>query len=287
MSSPLELAERALEAAPPGEALAHVASERSILLRFARSRPTQATAVDDVTVTIAAVRDGRVGTATTNSTDRDALRECGAAAAAAAEAAARSGAAGGYPGFPTVDRGRPNHGHDPETALADAAPGGAALAAAFEACGARGVEAHGTWTAAEVATAVASTAGGAAVEALTDAFMKVVAIAPSGRSGYAETTAVSAAEIDGGAIAERAAAKATAAGEPVRLPPGEYPVVLEPDAVGDLLGWLGAMALNGLEFAEERSALSGSALATTLSATAPSATTAASLRSFHIAKKTQ
>ena len=257
MSFQLELAERALEAAPPGEALAHVAAERSVLLRFARSRPTQATAIDDLTVTVAAVRDGRVGTATTNSTDREALRACGAAAAAAAEASARSGAAGGYPGFPSVGEARDHSGHDPETAHADPERGGAALAAAFEACEARGVEAHGTWTAAEVVTAIASSAGGAAVDAVTDAFMKVVAIAPTGRSGYAETTAVAAAEIDGGAVAEQAAAKAAFAGEPVRLPPGEYPVVLEADAVGDLLGWLGALALNGLEFAEERSALSG------------------------------
>jgi predicted Zn-dependent protease len=43
----------------------------------------------------------------------------------------------------------------------------------------------------------------------------------------------------------------------MRLAPGEYPVVLEADAVGELLAWLGALAHNGLAYAEDRSALCG------------------------------
>ena len=103
MSEVLELAQRALAAAGGGsDALAQVAHERSLMLRFARSRPTQATAVDDVTVTIAVVRDGHVGGAETNGTGDDDLADCAGRAAAAAEAAARSGAEGGYPGFPAA-----------------------------------------------------------------------------------------------------------------------------------------------------------------------------------------
>ncbi len=68
-----ELAERALGAAGD-DALATVSRERSLMLRFARSRPTQATAVDDLTVEIAALRDGHVGRATTNRTDAGSLR---------------------------------------------------------------------------------------------------------------------------------------------------------------------------------------------------------------------
>ena len=80
MSDALAVAERALAAAPGVEALAHVVQERSLMLRFARSRPTQATAVDDLTVTVAAVRDGRVGSAATNAVDDDALSACARAA---------------------------------------------------------------------------------------------------------------------------------------------------------------------------------------------------------------
>ena len=47
----------------------------------------------------------------------------------------------------------------------------------------------------------------------------VTAIAPSGRSGYAERTAKAATELDGAALAESAARKATVPGEPVLTSP--------------------------------------------------------------------
>jgi PmbA protein len=255
VSATLELAQRALGLAGGGEdALAHVAHERSLMLRYARSRPTQATAVDDLTVTLAIVREGHVGTASTNATEPDDLRDCARRAVAAAEAAARSGAAGGYPGFPAAGMARSHEGFDLGTARLDPRAGGEQLGAAFAECAERGVEAHGTWTAADVATAVASGVGAAAQDRVTDAFMKVTAIAPSGRSGYVERTSVASGDLDGAAIARAAAEKATVPGEPLRLQPGEYPVVLEADAVGDLLAWLAHMAADGLAYAEGRSA---------------------------------
>jgi PmbA protein len=257
VSSALELAERALEAAPPGDALVQVTAERSLTMRFAASRPTQSTEVDDLTVLVALCRDGRVGSATTNLTDRDGLLAVGRAAAAAAEAAARSGGTGGYPGFPPGNEVRTHHAFDEETAELDPAAGGKALERAFAVCAARGVEAHGMWSAGDSTTAVASRAGAYASERATDAFMKVTGFAPGGRSGYAETTAIALAHVDPGALAERAARKATMEGASAMLPPGEYPVVLESHAVGTLVEWLGALAHNGLAYAEDRSALCG------------------------------
>ena len=113
------------------------------------------------------------------------------------------------------------------------------------------------WSAGDVAIGVASRAGTSGSDRVTDAFMKVIAIAPSGRSGWAEATAPASSAVDAGALAARACAKATFPGDPLRLPPGEYPVVFEADAVGDLLNWLGYSALNGLAYAEDRSALCG------------------------------
>ncbi|MEA2378365.1 MAG: hypothetical protein QOD13_2272, partial [Thermoleophilaceae bacterium] len=69
----LDVAEAAVAAVPDGDALAHVVHERSLLLRFAGNRPTQATAVDDVTVELAVLVDGHLGRATTNATDADSL----------------------------------------------------------------------------------------------------------------------------------------------------------------------------------------------------------------------
>src|SRR5512132_3325796 len=48
----LDLAERALRRLGGGDAQATVVRERSLFSRFARSRPTQATAVEDTTVVL-------------------------------------------------------------------------------------------------------------------------------------------------------------------------------------------------------------------------------------------
>ena len=55
-------------------------------------------------------------------------------------------------------------------------------------------------------------------------------------SGYAAIEAPRLADVDAAALAERAAVKAETSAKPRDLPPGEYPVILEPQAVADLLG---------------------------------------------------
>jgi PmbA protein len=298
--SPLELARRAVAAAR-GDALAHVVRERSLTLRFAEGRPTQATALDDFTVELAVVRDGHVGRATTNDTGAEALAECARRAEAAAEAAAAVSRPGPHPGFgavvaavdsdgvdggvtdggeedePRADRpadarhpssvrpttnatraaARHRSGHDPATAALDPSTGGAALRSVFAVAERHGLAAHGIWSAAEQERAVATSAGRAAADRTTDAFMKVICIATGGRSGYASQTAVATGTLEPERLAERAAAKAAAPGDPVELPPGEYPVAMEPQAVGWLLDLLGETALNGLAHAEGRGALTG------------------------------
>lgn len=61
-------------------------------------------------------------------------------------------------------------------------------------------------------------------------------------SGYATSGGPSATTIDPEALANDAAWRAIASRHPVEMPPGEYPVILEPPAVADLLdfaGWSG------------------------------------------------
>ena len=250
----LDVAERAAARAGSG-ALALVTRERSLLLRFAASRPTQSTGIDDVTVEIAVPLRGNVGRAATNAVDDESLAECAARARLAAEAAGVTHD-GTFPGFDPDYEATALQSFDPATAELDPAVGGAALADAFVEADAHGVEAHGIWTVAEQDQAWATDKGGSE-ERRTDAFMKVICIAPNGRSGYASEAAVAAGQLSAGALAERAALKAAASGEPVELPPGEYPVVFEPQAVGWLLDLLGGTAFNGLAHAEGRGALAG------------------------------
>jgi predicted Zn-dependent protease len=249
-----EVAQRAAGRAGPG-ALALVTRERSLLLRFAASRPTQSTGIDDVTVELAVPLRGNVGRASTNAVDDESLADCAARARFAAEAAEATHD-GSFPGFDPDYDVAPVESFDAATAELDPAGGGAALADAFVEADAHGVEAHGIWTVAEQDQAWATERGGGE-ERRTDAFMKVICIAPSGRSGYASQAAVAAGQLSPAALAERAALKAGTPGEPVELGPGQYTVVFEPQAVGWLCDLLGETAFNGLAHAEGRGALSG------------------------------
>jgi PmbA protein len=252
----LELAERAL-GHTTGEAQATVTSERSLLSRYARSKPTQATEVNDTSVSILRVHDGHTAGADTNDLSDDGLRDVAARANAAARAvAAAADGRGEYPGLPGPAPVPACDGYDDATAALDPALAGAALRIAFDACAERDLEAFGIWTAGAVETAIASSGGVRASEAVTDAYMKVIARDADGRTGWGSAAAVSAADIDAAAIAARATGKVTRE-EPVDLDPGEYPVVLEPEAVGELLDFLGFLAFNGLSHAEGRGALVG------------------------------
>jgi PmbA protein len=250
------LAQRALAAVGEAEALVTVTRERSLLRRFARSTPTQATAVDDSTVEVAVVQRGHVGHARTNRVDAAGLAECASAARLAASSAAAAGP-GGFPGFPPPALPRLHHGHDPATAALDPAPGAEALGRIFEAAAARGVQASGIWTGAEVETAIASTQGVAAEDRVTDALVRVVAFAPGGRSGFASQTASAESALDPVAVAALAAEKAAARGRPAGLEPGEYTVVMEPHATRELLWVLAETAFDGQAHTEGRGALAG------------------------------
>ncbi len=238
-----------------GEAQVTVTRERSLTSRFARSVPTQATAIDVVTVHVLSVVDGHTGGATCTALDPDALRDAARRARAAAEAAAAAGA-GPYPGLPDPAPARAHEGFDLATAGLDPATAGGALEDVFAAAAAHGLEAFGIWTAGDVQTAIASSRGLAAVDRVTDAYLKVVCRDADGRAGFASGAGVGVDALDPAAVAARAAAKVVR-DEPASLPPGEYPVVFDHDAVGSLLDQLAGLAFNGLAHAEGRGALVG------------------------------
>ncbi|MDQ6751445.1 MAG: metallopeptidase TldD-related protein, partial [Actinomycetota bacterium] len=253
----MALAERAL-AHVDGDAQVTVVHERSLLSRFAGSRPTQATEVDDLDLRITAVRGGHTATAAANRFDDDALGAAGRRAARGAEAAAATDRpASPYPGLPQASGpSRPHQGFDPATAQLDPVAAGDALRDIFAAGHERGLQTAGIWTAGAVRTAIASSTGLRASDAVTDAYLKVLCRDEAQRSGFAAQASTSVGELDPAGAARAAAAKVVP-DEPVELAAGEYPAVLDADAVGSLLEFLGALAFNGLAYAEDRSALSG------------------------------
>jgi predicted Zn-dependent protease len=244
------IAGRALAAAEGDEAEVLVLSERSGLARFASSEVHQPTLIENTVLTMRIVRDGRVGTATTNRMDAEGLRELALRAGEAADSAIAA------PDFPGLAEPKPLpevEGYD--DALAGLGPeeqARLARAAIDESL----VDAYGFFTSGLTELAIASTKGVDAYQRMTDATTLIVAAA-EGESGYAEQTSWKATRIDPAAVAREASEKAERTRGAQRPEPGVFRAVLEPYAFAELLQAFAYDAFGANGLLEERSYLAG------------------------------
>ena len=247
----LELAARAVGAAEGDEVDALVHRERSGLARFAASAVHQPTLVEDASVTMRVVRDGKVGAVSTNRLDDEGLR---AAARRAGEAAASGRPDPAFPGLAPPAAPPEVEGWDEETAALDPAAVAAHAWTAIEAAGELGL--YGYFTSGLTELAVASSTGTAVSQALTDATVVALA-ADEHRSGFAEATSWRVGDLDPAAIGGRAAEVAARTADAGELAPGTYRAVLSPYAFGELLLYFGYTSLGALALLEGRSFLAG------------------------------
>jgi PmbA protein len=249
----LEVAEVALGTGGADDVEALVYRQAGGLTRFASSRIHQSAWREDLWVRVRVVVDGnRVGTATVHAADADAVRRT---ARRAAEVAATMPPDPGYPGMPGPapypEAGR----HDQATADADPATRAGLVAGVIRRLPA-GVTAAGACETRELEIALANTRGVRAAGATTAASFSILADAGSG-TGWAEGTEPALADLDVAALGERAARKAVDSLDPRELPPGAYPVVLEPNAASVLVQWLGWLGFGAKAYDEGRSFLVG------------------------------
>lgn len=249
-----------LSAAAPALSLAgaegvevEVTSSDSATTRFAGSRIHQSSSRVDAQVRVRVVAEGgRAGVAATSDLSAAAVRQAAARALAIARLLP---ADPDFPGlaaaatYPTVA--------PPDEETAQCAPERRAdlVAAALGELPA-GVTGAGTVSTGLVERAVLTTEGASCYAAASSAGATVLAIGDSS-SGWAEAGASAVGGLDLAALGRRAADKVRLGAGPRELPPGRYPVVLEPGAVAVLVQWLGYLALPGKAVAEGRSALTG------------------------------
>jgi PmbA protein len=249
----LEVAEVALGTGGADDVEALVYRQAGGLTRFASSRIHQSAWREDLWVRVRVVVDGnRVGTATVHAADADAVRGM---SRRAAEVAATMPPDPGYPGMPGPapypEAGR----HDQATADADPATRAGLVAGVIRRLPA-GVTAAGACETRELEIALANTRGVRAAGATTAASFSILADAGSG-TGWAEGTEPALADLDVAALGERAARKAVDSLDPRELPPGAYPVVLEPNAASVMVQWLGWLGFGAKAYDEGRSFLVG------------------------------
>ncbi|MEV2238506.1 metallopeptidase TldD-related protein [Micromonospora sp. NPDC049891] len=224
-----------------------VTRAESALTRFANSAIHQNVAASSVDVRLRVHLAGRTAAGSGNAVTADGLRALVERVLTAARFTPLDPA---WPGLTPSTPVATAPGWDPATA--HAGPGErAALVRAFVDA-ADGLETAGYCRTGHRVAAFANSAGHSAQGQAAEAAMDGIA-RTGGADGTARQHVDRVADLDGAVLGWRAAAKARAAARPVELPPGRYPVVLEPTAVADLLRNLAWHGFNGRRYAERQS----------------------------------
>jgi predicted Zn-dependent protease len=204
--------------------------------RFAANEITTAGMLRTVTVGITSREAGRSGTTTTDALDDSLLREA-VARSEALMAAAR-------PDPEQVEGLDPQHyptipAFDEATTAAGPARRRDGVKSALDRARGRGLDASGFFENGARWLAIANKKGNFGFHRATAAeYSSTMRTADGTGSGYARLGSPRLSDIDPAALAERAARKAETSAHPHDLPPGAYTVILEPEAVADLLMWL-------------------------------------------------
>jgi predicted Zn-dependent protease len=132
-----------------------------------------------------------------------------------------------------------DHGFAAATADIDVAARAQALQGVLDACRSAKVTGAGFHTARASATAAATANGNRRYFRSTRADLSVTARSADGTgSGYFSGDHFDASRLDAQQIAAQAVDKAVRSRQPLPIEPGNYPVILEPQAVSDLIGFL-------------------------------------------------
>jgi PmbA protein len=250
----LAVAERAVSMAldaGASQAEAVVMRTDSALTRFANNEIHQNVAESDTVVNLRYVDGQRVGVASDNSHDEASLRRL---TESARDIARFQPERTDFPSLPSPLATTPVSGaFAPSTAEADPELRADAAAAVIAAAKAEGVQAFGLSQTTADEISVANSLGIRLSEPRSRAQVLTVMTGPDGSSGYAEEVAVDVDAIDAAAIGREAAERCSRMRDPVELPAGDYPVVLDSYAVTDIADMLGYLGFSALAVQEERS----------------------------------
>ncbi len=251
-----DLGLRAIElagAAGADEAEAVCSAGVSALTRFAGNRIHQNVAEQNASLSVRAVVGTRVGVAATNHTDDAALRACCEAAVAAAKSSPDDPSFPGLPGpapITAIDR--------TSQATRDFGPQARAEAVASIVLqsSSRGLTAAGGIKVSDESVAIANSHGVDVAQAVAGLRATVLSMSATGGSGWASFVSRDASELSPSALGDEAASLAQRSEGAVDLEPGEYTVVLAPEAVADLVEFLGYLSFGAKAVAEQRSFMS-------------------------------
>jgi predicted Zn-dependent protease len=229
------IAKRALAFSDADQTEVIVTSSNSALTRFTRGVSNQNVDAIDVNVSVRAIAGGRTGVAATNRTAEADLKEV---VRRAIDMAAFAPADPLQPRLPSGGAtATPEGAFDEATAHADPFARAHIVDAILTEA-----ETAGYWSAGYASTShsgvtIANSSGALASFDGTDAQANVKVIA-NDSSGFAEYYSTHVGAVDGRDVGRRACHKARESASPQSVEPGDWTVVLEPPAFGELLAYL-------------------------------------------------
>lgn len=249
----LELGRRAVAESPAEATEAVLMAEATHLTRFASNAIHQNVTRDDVSLRVRATFGKRIGVATTNDLSGDGIGRCARMAAEIARHQEENSEFVGLPGPAEYANVEPECGR---TAAFSPEERATAVRDIIGVAESHGIAASGAFHTGPEAVAVVNSKGVEAAQSEAMAALNITMIGDTS-SGRATRTVMDVAEIDAARAATIAARKAVESADPVDVEPGEYTVVLEEDAVADMVLFLGYMGFGGKAFLEKRSFMCG------------------------------
>lgn len=243
---------RALAASDADETEILAFQSDTALTRVANSEIHQNVAEANTAISVRAIVDNRIGTASTNRTEVDALADAVKAAVANARVSPRVEDWPGLPEFPVITDDRR------AAATSECTPGRRAdlIHEALTLAKNNKMTMAGALETGETTVFIGNSHSGVSRSSLTDVDVNMV-LMDFDSSGYAAWVGRDLNDLDITKLGWRAAGKAAGSRKPQDLPPGAYTVILEPAAVADMLSFLAYVGLGALSVQEKQSFMAG------------------------------
>ncbi len=230
---------------------AHAKTRR--VFRFAYDAIHQDLLQESIGITVKVIRDGRVGVASAEALDAESLNRC---VRAAMEIARHAPKQDDLPPLPAKHRIRRRTGYVASTARSTAAECVASLKHLFRICQGAGATLAGSLVTGEDEFAVVNSTGVACHAVSTVAGTKLVTMYRK-LSGFASGAHHDVHHLDLEGLLKTSLKQSLSQVEAATLPLGSYEVILEPEAVGELVTWLGYTAFGAKSVEEHSSFLAG------------------------------
>ena len=245
-----EIAKRVFERSSADQVEVLITTKTEHLTRFAVNAIHQNVSETDVGLRVRVVMGKKLGVASVNQIDDASLHR----AVDAAETIARLQP--DNPEFRSLPEPRSIQSTDrayvEATALYSPEQRAEGVASILDPARSHNLEAAGAFSTGIQEYLVANSLGARAFHRTTLASLVLVMIGEDS-SGYADESALDVAQIDPAAVGQIAADKALRGAHPEAIEPGTYTVILEENAVADMLFFLGFMGLGALSLQEKRS----------------------------------